>query len=312
MHRIVRRLGALIITLILISLTSFAAFHVIPGDSAISALGTEATEEAIWELREELGLNDTLPVRYLKWINGAVRGDFGTSLQYKLPVGTLIKERLPVTLWLGVLSILLILIFSIPIGILSVRKHEGPIGGGVSLFIHIFMAIPPFFLGILITLFFGLILKWFTPGKYVSPKENFVSFLTYMIFPALSIAIPQIAMVVKFLRNSIITQLKQDYVRTAKSKGSSEGRILYRHVLKNALIPVITFLGLVLADVLAGSFIIEQVFSLPGIGRLLIGSISNRDFLVVQGILLYVVTAVVLINFIVDMIYEKIDPRIQV
>lgn len=311
MNRIIRKLGAFIVTLFLVSIGAFIAFMVIPGDSAIAMLGTDATPEAVEALREELGLNDSLLVRYMRWGKDAIKGDFGTSQQYKISVKTLIGERLPVTIGLAALSIILILVLSIPIGILSVRIHKSHMSGFSSFIMHTCMAIPPFVLGILITLLFGIILKWFTPGKFVSPKENIFSFLRYMIFPALSIAIPQSAMVVKFLKNSILTQLKQDYVRTAKSKGSTNRRILYSHVLKNAFIPVITFLGLVLADVLAGSIIIEQVFAVPGLGRLLIGSISNRDFPVVQGIMLYIVTMVVLINFVVDIIYERIDPRIR-
>lgn len=311
MKRIVRKFGALIITLLLVSFIAFIAFNVIPGDSATTKLGTNATEEAIEALREELGLNENLFLRYVKWLKNALKGDFGTSMKYNLPVNELIKERLPVTIWLAILSITFITIFSVPLGLLSVRGEKGIASGISSFLIHTLMAIPPFFLGILITLLFGIILKWFVPGGFVSPKEDLLQFIRYMIFPALAIAIPQIAMVVKFLRNSVLFELKMDYVRTAKSKGSTKKRILYKHVLKNAFIPIITFLGMVLADVLAGSIIVEQVFSLPGVGRLLITSISNRDFMVVQGIMLYIVTMVVVINFIVDTIYQRIDPRIR-
>ena len=166
-----------------------------------------------------------------------------------------------------------------------------------TFFIHLAMAVPPFFLGIIITLIFGLILKWFIPGNYISYDDNFLLFLQYLIFPAIAIALPKIAMVVKFLKSSIIKELHLDYVRTARSKGNTEGRILYRHVLKNAFIPVLTFIAIVIADVLAGSIIIEQVFSLPGLGRLLVTAISNRDYPVVQMIVLYIAFVVILINF---------------
>jgi peptide/nickel transport system permease protein len=311
MNRYIKKLMFLLISIFLVSVFTFVAFQIIPGDSASTMLGMNATEEAVEALREELGLNKNVVVRYGNWVKDALRGDFGTSLQYKVPVKTLIADRLPVTIWLGVLSILLIIIIAIPLGILSTRK-EGGMGEGLILScIHTVMAIPPFFLGILITLVFGIILKWFTPGGYVSPSEDFRRFFKFMIFPALSIAIPQIAMLIKFLRGSLLRELQLDYVRTAKSKGSTNTRILYRHVLKNALITIITFLGMVLADVLAGSIIIEQVFGLPGLGRLLITSISNRDFMVVQGIILYIVITVVCINFVVDIIYQRIDPRIR-
>ncbi len=311
MKRIIRKFGALIITLLLVSFIAFVAFNVIPGDSAVTKLGTNATKEAIEALREELGLNDNLFLRYANWLRNALKGDFGTSIKYNIPVNELIKDRLPVTIWLAILSITMITLFAIPLGLLSVKGKEG-LGNGISSFlIHTLMAIPPFFLGILITLLFGIILEWFVPGEFIKPKANFLEFIKYMIYPSLAIAIPQIAMVVKFLRNSVLHELTMDYVRTAKSKGSTSGRVLYRHVLKNAFIPIITFLGMVLADVLAGSIIVEQVFSLPGLGRLLITSIANRDFMVVQGIMLYIVTMVVVINFVVDLIYQRIDPRIR-
>lgn len=311
MNRYIKKIVFLLITIFLVSVFTFVAFQIIPGDSASAMLGMNATEEAVEALREELGLNKNIVVRYGNWVVNALRGDFGTSLQYNMPVKALIANRLPVTIWLAVLSILLIILTSIPLGILSARK-EGGVGEGIILsWIHTTMAIPPFFLGILITLVFGIILKWFVPGGYVSPSSNFSEFLRFMIFPALSVAIPQIAMVVKFLRGSLLKEMQLDYVRTARSKGSTNTRILYRHVLINAFIPIITFLGMVLADVLAGSIIIEQVFGLPGLGRLLITSISNRDFMVVQGIILYVVTTVVCINFVVDILYRRIDPRIR-
>lgn len=311
MNRYIKKIMFLLITIFLVSVFTFVAFQIIPGDSARAILGMNATEEAVEVLREELGLNKNIVVRYGNWARNAIRGDFGTSLQYSMPVKTLIANRLPVTIWLAVLSIFLIIITSIPLGVLSARKVGG-VGEGIILSgIHTAMAIPPFFLGILITLVFGIILKLFVPGGYVNPSENFTGFLRFMIFPALSIAIPQIAMLVKFLRGSLLRELQLDYVRTARSKGSTNTRILYMHVLKNAFIPVLTFLGMVLAEVLAGSIIIEQVFGLPGLGRLLIASISNRDFMVVQGIILYIVTTVVCINFVVDILYRRIDPRIR-
>lgn len=311
MNRYIKKIMFLVITIFLVSVFTFVAFQIIPGDSARAILGMNATEEAVEVLREELGLNKNIVVRYGNWAKNAIRGDFGTSLQYSMPVKTLIANRLPVTIWLSVLSIFIIIITSIPLGILSARK-EGRVGEGIILaWIHTVMAIPPFFLGIIITLVFGIILKLFVPGGYVNPSENFIGFLRFMIFPALSIAIPQIAMLVKFLRGSLLRELQLDYVRTARSKGSTNTRVLYMHVLKNAFIPVLTFIGMVLAEVLAGSIIIEQVFGLPGVGRLLIASISNRDFMVVQGIILYIVTIVVCINFVVDILYRRIDPRIR-
>lgn len=312
MKYILKKLSTLIITLLLVSFFTFMAFQIIPGDSAISSLGTSATTEAIEALREKMGLNENVFLRYFHWLSNTVKGDFGMSSQFNLPVSSLMNERMPVTLWLAVLSIGMILIVSIPMGILS-AKHEGGLPDRmITLFNHTVMAIPPFFLGIIITLVFGIVFRWFTPGAYTAPSDNFGLFIRFMIFPALAMALPKIAMVVKFLRSSVIRQLKLDYVRTAKSKGNTPTVILYRHVLKNAFAPVITFLGMIIADVLAGSIIIEQVFGLPGLGRLLVMAISNRDFAVVQVIILYIATTVIVINFTVDMLYQWIDPRVRV
>lgn len=312
MKYIAKKIYTLVITLFLVSFLTFIAFQVIPGDSAITSLGTNATEEAILALREELGLNENIVVRFFTWAGNTLQGDFGKSFQYELPVKTLVGDRLPVTLWLSLLSILMILMVSIPLGILTARREGGFLDRMITLITNTSMAIPPFFLGMLITLVFGFVFKWFTPGKYISPSEHFGQFLYYLIFPALAIAIPKIAMIVKFLRSSVLRQLKQDYVRTARSKGHKENTILYGHVLKNALIPVITFMAMVIADIMAGSIIVEQVFGLPGLGRLLVTSISNRDYPVVQIIILYIAAIVVTINFIVDIIYQYIDPRVKV
>ncbi|WP_066715359.1 ABC transporter permease [Clostridium sp. Marseille-P299] len=308
----VKKIITLIITLLLVSMLTFIAFQVIPGDSALSKLGIDATEEQVEALREAMGLNKSIPERYINFVSGAIKGDFGNSSQYSQPVTQMLKERLPVTLWLAVLSIVMVIVISIPLGILSARKEDGFIDRFVSFLSQVCMAIPPFFLGIMLTLLFGIILKWFVPGKYVAPNENFLEFIKYLFYPALAVSLPKIAMTVKFLRSSILRELHLDYVRTAKSKGSSGERILWRHVLKNALIPVITFMGMVIADLFAGSIVIEQVFNLPGLGRLLVVAISNRDFNVVQAAVLYIAAIVIFVNFIVDILYQVLDPRVRI
>jgi peptide/nickel transport system permease protein/oligopeptide transport system permease protein len=311
MKYVLRRMITLIITLLLVSFFTFIAFQIIPGDSATALLGTSATKEAIEALREEMGLNENVLLRFISWLGNSLQGDFGISTQHKVSVARLIGERLPVTIWIALLSIVIILIISIPLGIVAAGKKGKLVDQIITFLLHTSMAIPPFFLGIIITLLFGILLKWFTPGRYVGPKDNFIQFIRYIIFPAIAIAIPKIAMVVKFLRSSVIRQMKLDYVRTARSKGNQEKRILYKHVLKNAFIPVLTFIAMVIADVLAGSIIIEQVFGIPGLGRLLVTAISNRDFPVVQVIILYIAAVVVVINFIVDLLYQCIDPRVR-
>lgn len=311
MRYYLKKIISLIMVLFLIMLLTFLAFQVISGDGALARLGVDATEEAIEALRESLGLNRSLPERFFSFLSGAIRGDFGISYQYSKPVSELLAARLPVTAGVAALSIAMIILFSVPLGLLSAKKENGIADRIVTLLTQTMMAVPAFFLGILITLVFGLLLKWFTPGAYVSPQESFGGFLRYLMFPAAAIAVPKIAMTVKFLKTSVLRELKLDYVRTARSKGNTERLVLLRHVLKNALIPVITFMGMVIADVLAGSIVVEQVFNLPGVGRLLVVAISNRDYPVVQAVVVYIASVVLVVNFIVDLLYQKVDPRVK-
>lgn len=313
MKFLLKKLITLIITLLIISFLTFTAFSVIPGDASLTRLGKDATEEQIEVLRDKMGLNDPLPVRYVKWIEGVLHGDFGESYRYEgTSVNELLKDRLTVTILLAVLSFVIIVVFSIPLGILSAQFSGKWLDVITNQLIQIVMAVPSFFLGIILTYIFGITFRLFQPGKFIQPSDDFWGAVKYLLFPALAVALPKIAMVVKFLRGSVLSELGEDYVRTAYSKGNSESRVLYFHVLKNAMIPVITFLAMVVAEILAGSIIVEQVFSVPGVGRLLIGSISNRDFPVVQAIMLYVTTVVVVINFIVDILYQYLDPRVRI
>lgn len=306
-----KKIGTLIITLLLISMAAFLAFQIIPGDPAEAMLGMDATPAQLEAMREEMGLNAPLPVRYGAWVAGLLKGDLGISYNYQLPVAELLQDKLPVTIALAGITLALILVLSIPMGLLTARFADRRIGGLLNVGNQAVMAIPSFFLGVLIILVFGLLLKWFTPGQYVSYQDDLSGFLGYLIAPGLAIAIPKSAMVVKFLRNSVLDQKKSDYVRTAKSKGNSEKRILYRHILKNAAIPVITILGMMIADTMAGSIVVEQVFNLPGIGRLLVASIGNRDYPVVQAVIVYIAAIVVSVNCMVDILYRYIDPRIR-
>lgn len=311
MKWIVKKMTSMIVTLFLVSVITFLAFEVVAGNSMISKMGMDASPEQIKALEEEYGLNKSLPERYGDWFIHAIQGDFGTSYQYNVPVTNLVSDRMAVTVGLGLLSIVLILAISIPLG-LFISRHEGGMWDHViSTLNQVFMSIPHFFLGMLICLIFGIVLRWFQPGAYVPMKQSVSGYFAYILYPAIALAIPKIAMVVKFLKTSVIRQMNMDYVRTARGKGNSERRILYSHVLKNALIPVITFLAMIIAEVLAGSIVLEPVFSLPGLGRLLVVSISNRDYPVVQAIVLYIATIVIVLNCIVDILYQVLDPRVK-
>ncbi len=317
MKYFLKKILTLIMTLFLVSVAAFLAFQVIPGDVVTSILGTEATPEREEQLREELGLNDPPVVRYLNWAGSVLKGDFGNSYRYsknmneRMPVAELIGDKLPVTLSLAALSLLLIVAVSIPLGVLWARSSSRIADAAFGIVTQATMAIPSFFLGILVTFVFGIVLKWFVPGGYVSYEEDVKAFLGYLLFPALSVALPKIAMTARFLRNSMLTELQSDYVRTAYSKGCTKRRVMYGHVLRNAMMPVVTFLGMIVAETVAGSIVVEQVFGLPGIGRLLISSINTRDFPVVQILILYITFVVIFVYFLVDILYRVIDPRIS-
>ena len=311
MKYVLKKTGTLIITLLIVSFLSFLAFSVIPGDAALSKLGTEATRKQVEALQKEMGLDEPVLVRYGKWLGNFLTGDMGESFSYSMPVKDLIRDKVPVTAALTILSFLLILFLSVPLGIFT-AQHEGKILDKILVVLNqIVMSVPGFFIGILLTYVFGLVLKWFTPGAYVSVSEDFTGFLGYLLAPAVAIALPRAAMGVKMLRSSVLSQMDADYVRTAYARGNGKTRVMYRHVLKNALLPVLTFWGMTIADIIANSIIIEQVFTIPGMGSLLISSISNRDYPVVQGILVIIAALVVIINFLVDLLYGRIDQRIR-
>ena len=311
MKYILKRLGVLIAMLFLVSFITFIAFLVIPGDSAVMQLGTEATKEAVEALRESKGLNDPLPIRYGRWLGDVLHGDFGESTTYHMSVQELLHGKFQVTICLAILAILLIGVIGILLGLAIAKAKNETWQQILAFFTQAFMSIPPFFLGMLLTLLFGLILKWFVPGKFVPFAKDPVGFFGYLIFPALAIAIPKISMVAQFTSSSIRRETGLDYVRTAFGKGTTRNYVFHKHILKNAMMPVVTFMGMIIADVLAGSIIVEQVFNLPGIGRLLVTSIGNRDLYVVQAIILYIVSVVVLVNFVVDLLYQLIDPRVR-
>lgn len=312
MKYIGKKLVAMLVTLLCISFLVYLAFDIIPGDAALAALGTDATPESLEALREQLGLNRPFLERYFDWLVNFVRGDFGTSYKYHLPVEDMIVSKLPITVIMAVISFFIMIAVSLPLGIYT-AKHSGSLTDRFIMIINqVMMSVPHFFMGILITYFFGLILKLFTPGGFVSYDKDFGGFLAYIIFPCIAIALPKIAMSVKLLRSSCIEESKKDYVRTAYSKGNNTGKVLYRHVLRNAMIPVITLWGMTLADMLVGSIVIEQVFNIPGIGRILLTSISYRDYPVVETIIVLIACVVIVTNFFVDVIYQLVDPRISV
>lgn len=311
MKDIGKKCAATVVTLFTVSVLVFLSFSLMAGDPATSFLGTEATPEKVEALRVQMGLNDPLYQQYLRWAGSFITGDMGISYSYGMPVGEMILDKLPVTITLAVLSFLMIVLISIPLGIYT-AKHEGGLADRiVNGMNQIIMAIPPFFSGILITILFGRILRIFTPGGYVSYRENPWGFIYYMVFPSLAVALPKAAMAVKLLRSSVLSEVRKDYVRTAFSRGNRSNQVFYGHILQNAILSVITFWGMALADIVAGSIIIEQVFSIPGLGRILLSSISNRDYPVVQAIIVCIAFLVIVVNLLVDIVYRIADPRMM-
>ena len=261
-----KRVLMLLVTMVIVSFLTFLAFDLISGDPATAMLGTEATPEKVAALQEELGLNRPFPVRYGEWLLGFFTGDLGTSYNYKQPVWDLIGPKVLVTLCLSVLSFLLITVVSIPLGLWSARRAGGRLDGVRTSVNQLCMAVPPFFTGILLSWVFGVMLHWFVPGNFPG-LGHFGSALKYLFFAAVAIAIPRIAMTVRMLRSTIMGEMQKDYVRTAISRGNDRGGVLRRHVLKNALVPVVTFLAQTMAEIVAGSIVVEQVFAIPEIGR---------------------------------------------
>lgn len=305
-----RRLSALALTMLLVSFCAFAAFSGISGSAAEAKLGTQATPERVAALRAELGLDRPFLVRYADWLAGFATGNLGASLTYRQGVGELLAGKVAVSLLLSALSFALILLFSIPISLLVVRVTGGPLDVLHTLFNQLCMAVPPFFTGLLLSWTFGVALHWFTPGAFPG-LDRLPESLRFLIFPAIAIAIPRIAMTVRMLRGLLIREMNKDYVRTAISHGSDRDTVLRRHVLKNALTPTVAFLAQMMAEIVAGVIVVEQVFGVPGLGRMLVVSISNRDYPVVQAITVMLAFWVVASNTAADLINARIDPRLS-
>ena len=292
MKNIVKKIGMMLLTMVIVSFFAFLAFQIIPGDPTTKLLGSDATAEAVAALRAELGLDRPFFTRYFEWMLNALRGDFGTSYVYAM-------------------AIVLIVAVSLPVGLFAASRQGGWLDRALTVLGQVVMAVPPFVVGILLTLLCGLVLRWFDPGAFISPDQSFWRSVGYLIYPAVAIALPRIAMTVRMLKSSIVGELNKDYVRTAYSRGNSPRATLYRHVLRNAVVPTVAFLAMTVADIVAGSVIIEQVFAIPGIGRLLLTSIANRDFPVVQAIVVILALWVVLVNCLADILNQRLDPRLR-
>ena len=311
MMYIIRRFILLITTIILVSMITFGVFQILPGDPIRTMLGTEADATQIENLRSELGLDRPLYEQYADWMKGLLTGELGNSIRFSMPVKDLLVDRLPVTLSLAGLTLCIVLLVSIPLGMFAARRQNKWSDVSLSTVTQIGMAVPSFWLGMMLILYVGMKFDFFKISGYIPWTQSVTGALSTLVLPALTIAIPQIAVNFRYVRTAVLEQIQLDYVRTIRSKGMSEQNVMYKHVLKNSMIPILTVFGIIMAEVVAGTIIVEQVFSLPGVGQLLITAISNRDFPLVQGIVMYITVAVVAINFIVDILYSVLDPRIR-
>jgi len=298
-------------TLVFVSLLVFVVVRVLPGDPAVLIMGTEGSPEALARLRESLGLNRPLAVQYVDWLGRALRGDLGRSIQYDVPVARLIVTRLPVTLPLTALAAVFMTLAALPLGLYAATRHRRA-GDYLTMVVsQVGIAVPSFWLGLLLILTFSVRLGWFQSGGFDGWQAGLWSGLRSLLLPALALGFFQSAVLVRATRSAVLDVLREDYVRTARAKGVRERRVLVKHALRNAMIPIATVGGIQLGQLIAGSIILESVFALPGLGRLALGAITARDLPVVQGVTLFVAAAIVLINFLVDLAYVLLDPRVR-
>ena len=304
-----RRLGALIATLFAASLVVFVVLEILPGDPALLMLGTEASEDTLAALRRQMGLDRPAVERYVLWIGGLVSGDLGTSHTYGVPVAKLIADRLVVTAPLAGLAVVLSTLVAIPLGLLAAAWHNRAGDYGVMAFSQIGMAIPNFFFGIMLILVFAVGLGWFDAGGFPGWQDGWVGGLRALLLPAIALALPEAAILARVARSAVLETMREDYVRTARAKGLTRPSVLWRHVLRNAMIPIATIVGLQFAFLLAGAIVIENVFTLPGLGRLILQAIHQRDLIVIKDVVVLLAAMVVAVNFLVDVLYAAIDPR---
>lgn len=306
-----KRVVTLALTLLVATLVVFIVLEILPGDPAVVMLGINAEEDTLAALRSQMGLDRPLLVRYATWVADLVRGDLGTSFTYDVPVAELIKERIYVSLPLALLAITLSTLIAIPLGVIAASQHNRPQDFMVMSFSQLGIAIPNFWFALLLIILFSIVLRWVPAGGFAGWDAGIGPALISLTMPAIALALPQAAILARVTRSSLLEVLKEDYVRTARAKGASQRRTLWRHALRNALIPVVTIMGLQFSFLLAGTIIIENVFYLPGIGRLIFQAVAQRDLIVVKNVIVLLAAAVVFINFVVDVLYAVIDPRLR-
>jgi len=306
-----RRALSLLLALIAASVVIFVMLQAVPGDPAAFMLGMNASEDAVAALRAELGLEGPLVVRYLAWISGMLGGDFGTSYTYRVSVAELISERIVVSAPLAVMALVLSTVIAIPVGLIAAARRGGAADWGIMGGTQLGIAVPNFWFAMILVLVFAVKLRWVSAGGFPGWDAGLWSGVRALLLPAIALALPQASILARVLRSALLDTLDQDYIRTARAKGLSRRATVVRHALRNAMIPVLTILGLQFSFLLAGAIIIENVFFLPGLGRLIFQGITQRDLIVVQSVTMLLVFAVILVTFLVDLAYTFADPRLR-
>jgi peptide/nickel transport system permease protein len=306
-----KRLQSLALSLIVANLVIFIAIEIVPGDPASFMLGINAQPDTVAALREQLGLDVPLYQRYFEWAGGLLRGDFGTSYTYRTPVADMIGQRMWISLPLALYALTLSTLIAFPAGILAATKRGSVADVTVMGITQLGVAIPNFWFAMLMVLVFAINLRWFSAGGFPGWDAGLLPGLKALTLPAVALALPQASILARVMRSSLLDTLNEDFIRTARAKGLSQRQALWRHALRNALIPVLTIIGLQFSFLLAGAIIIENVFFLPGLGRLVFQSITQRDLIVVESVVMILVFAVIMVNFAVDMAYALVDPRLR-
>ncbi len=304
-------MAALAATLLFVSLLVFVVVRVLPGDPALIILGLEANADSVARVRRELGLDQPITVQYAHWVTRALSGDLGRSIQYDLPVATLILSRLTVTLPLTLLAAALMIAAAIPLGVYAATHHRRWGDYLTMVLSQLGVAVPGFWAGLLLILLFSVQLGWVQAGGFDGWGQGFWRGVRSLLLPAVALGLFQFAVLARTTRSALLEVLREEYVKTARAKGVAERGVLFRHALRNALIPIVTVAGIQLGQLLAGSIILESVFYLPGLGRLTLAAISARDLPVVQGVVLFVACMIVIVNAAVDILYGILDPRIR-
>lgn len=309
---ILRRLAGLVLTMLAAAILIFLLLEVLPGDPAATMLGVSATPETVAALRVELGLDRPALARFLSWIAGLFTGDLGISYTYRVPVGGLIAERIAVTLPLAAMALILAAAIGVTLGTFAASRASGPVDAAVMALSQLGLAIPNFWFGILFVLLFSVTLGWFPSGGFPGWQADPVNAFRALVLPAFALALPQSAVLARMTRTSMLETLGEDFIRTARAKGLNRAQVLRRHALRNALIPVITILGLQFSFLLAGTIIVENVFALPGLGRLLVQAVGGHDLILIKSLVLLFVGMVIVVSTVVDLAYGLIDPRLRV